>query len=205
MRAAARPPAALLSASAIGYYGERGDERLDEAAAPGDDFLASTCVAWEAEARRAEDLGVRVVRLRTGIVLDEGGGALERMLPPARFGLGGRLGPGRQWWSWIARDDAIGAMIHALDGSFEGAVNLTAPHPVRQADFARTLGRVLSRPALLPAPAFALRLALGGFATELLSSKRVVPRRLLESGFEFGQPRLEGALRSILGRSAAPG
>lgn len=193
------PPRTLVSASAVGYYGDRGDQELREDAAPGDDFLADVAKAWEKEALAAEALGVRVVRLRIGIVLAKGGGALGEMLTPARLGLGGPLGSGLQWWSWIDRGDLISLIDFALTrDSLAGAVNATAPEPERQKDFAKILGRVLGRPAFLPAPEFALRLILGGFADELLSSKLVLPAAAEEAGFVFRRPQLDAALRGVL-------
>ncbi len=192
-RASPRPQA-LVCASAIGYYGDRGDEPLVEESLPGRGFLAGVCRAWETEAARAEELGTRVVRLRTGIVLDPAGGALRSMRPLFRAGLGGPLGSGRQWWAWIAMDDLIGLYAQALDRDWTGPVNAVSPDPVRQRGFARCLGRALGRPALLPAPAFALRVVLGGFASELLSSRRVEPRAALRHGFAFRAPRLGDAL-----------
>ncbi len=192
-------PSVLVSAGAIGFYGDRGDEELTESSAPGEGFLSETSVAWEREATAAERLGVRVVRLRIGIVLARGGGALGAMLTPARLGLGGPLGDGRQWWSWIAREDLIGIVRLALDDdTMSGAVNVTAPAAVRQADFAKTLGRVLHRPAFMPAPGWALRTMLGGFSEELLSSKRVLPAAAEACGYQFQQPHLEAALAHLL-------
>lgn len=194
-----RRPRALVSASAIGFYGDRGEEELTESSGPGDDFLAKVCLGWEREARAAGAHRVRVVVLRIGLVLGREGGALEAMLPLFNLGLGGRLGRGAQWWSWIHIDDLVRVIRHAIDdSSMEGPVNAVAPAPVRQAELARTLGRVMHRPAFLPAPAFAVRLALGGFAAELLASRRVLPKRLLESDFELEHPELEGALRDAL-------
>ncbi len=194
-------PKVLLSASAIGFYGDRGDEQLTEDSPPGDDFLAETSQAWEKEAAKVEWVGVRSVRLRIGIVLADGGGALDAMLTPFKLGVGGPLGSGRQWWSWVHREDLIGLMLHLLDHpDFSGVVNGTAPSPLRQKDFARVLGRVLRRPAFLPAPAFALKALLGGFASELLSSKRVLPKAAQQLGYAFRYPELEPALRNILGR-----
>ena len=191
-------PRTLISASAVGYYGDRGDEELTEDSAPGEGFLTETCLAWEQAASEAEDLGIRVVRLRIGIVLAAGGGALGAMHLPFRLGLGGPLGDGRQWNSWITRADLIRLILLSLENeSVAGALNGTAPEPQRQRDFAKTLGRVLHRPAFLPVPAFALRLILGGFSTELLSSERVLPRAAESYGFEFRQPSLEPALREI--------
>ncbi|MDQ7006373.1 MAG: TIGR01777 family oxidoreductase [Acidobacteriota bacterium] len=191
----------LVSASAIGFYGERGDAILDEGEGPTDDFLSRVCRQWEQEARQAEAAGWRVVRLRIGIVLERGGGALGAMERPFRLGMGGRLGRGRQWWSWIHREDLVEMILWALGGQVGGAVNATAPGPVRQGEFARELGRALHRPAWLPAPAFALRILTGGFAWELLSSKRVLPRRALEAGFRFRHPELPAALGAIYGEA----
>ena len=199
LRAVDPKPRILVSSSAIGFYGDRGDETLTEDSAPGNDFLAALGREWEAEARQAEEQGIRVSRLRTGIVLAAGGGALGAMLLPFRLGAGGPLGSGRQWWSWIHRDDLIGLIIHLLENEYQGAVNGVAPSPVRQKQFARVLGRVLSRPAFLPAPALALKVVLGGFATELLSSKRVLPAAAEQLGYAFRRPELENALRGILG------
>ena len=198
---AAEHPATLVSSSAIGYYGERGDTALTEDDPPGDDFLAKVSRAWENEAEHAEKHGVRVVIVRTGIVLAPGGGALEAMLPPFKMGAGGPMGSGAQWWSWIHRDDLVGIMQRAIeDEGMRGAVNGTAPTPMRQKEFAKVLGRVLRRPAFMPTPAFALKLLLGGFATELLSSKRVLPEAAQKHGFEFRYPELEGAIRQALGK-----
>lgn len=194
-------PKVLVSASAIGYYGDRGEELLDEEAPPGAGFLSEVCQAWEGEAARAEELGLRVVRLRSGIVLGAGGGALATMLPPFKLGLGGPLGSGHQWWSWVHLDDVIGVIVETLeDETLEGPLNLTAPRPLRQEEFARALGRVLGRPALLPAPAWALKLALGEFAGELLASQRVLPRQIQAQGYHFRFGELEPALRQALGR-----
>jgi uncharacterized protein (TIGR01777 family) len=193
-------PSVLVSGSAIGWYGARGDEELGEEAQPGDDFAARLCRDWEAEAERAQALGVRVCRIRTGVVLDADGGALAKMLPPFRLGLGGRLGDGRQWMSWIARSDIVG-LIRWLTktGSTQGVYNATAPGPVTNADFARVLGAALHRPALLPAPAFALRLMLGEMADLLLTGQRVLPQRAQAQGFRFRYSELSGALSAIVG------
>ena len=193
-------PKVLVSASAIGYYGDRGDEELSEESAPGNDFLAAVSQEWESEAVAAERLGVRVVLARVSVVLGPGGGALGAMLLPFKLGAGGPLGSGRQWWSWIHRDDLAEMMIQLLKSDFSGAVNGAAPNPLRQKEFARILGKVLRRPAFMPAPAFALKIALGGFAAELLSSKRVLPKAAQRFGFSFRYPQLEGALRELLGR-----
>jgi len=192
-------PKTLISASAIGYYGERGDDELPEEEQSGDDFLAKVCAAWENAARAAEKLGVRTIRVRIGIVLGEGGGALDAMLLPFKLGAGGPLGSGQQWWSWIHRADLVDLLCHALENpQISGAINGTAPHPVRQKDFATTMGKVLRRPAFLPGPAFAIRLAVGEFSCELLSSKKVLPKAALAAGFEFTYPELQPALENIL-------
>lgn len=198
----AKPPAVLVCASAIGYYGNRGDEVLGEESRPGVGFLADVGREWEAASAAAIVRGIRVVTLRIGIVLSPAGGALAKMLTPFRLGLGGVIGGGAQWMSWIALDDVIGALRHALGtDALRGPVNAVAPAPVTNAEFTRTLGRVLRRPTLVPMPAFAARLALGEMADELLlSSQRVLPTRLLASGFAFGYPTLESALRHELGR-----
>jgi uncharacterized protein (TIGR01777 family) len=192
-------PKVLISASAIGYYGDRGEETLTEDAAPGSDFLAQVCRDWENEALKAESLGMRVVRLRIGLVLGRGGGTLQALLPLFRVGLGGPLGSGRQWWSWIHRDDLCRLIVQILaNESISGPVNATAPQPVRQKEFAQVLGRVLRRPAFLPTPAFALKIALGEFADGILASQRALPRRAQEMGYRFQFEELEGALREIL-------
>ena len=198
--ALSRPPAVFVSASACDYYGDRGEETLDEDSGPGAGFLAGVCRAWEAATQAAEAAGVRVAHIRTGIVLSPDGGALGRLLLPFKLGVGGRIGSGKQWWSWISIHDEVDAILHVIGSpELSGAVNLTAPNPVRNKEFAATLARVLSRPALLPVPRFALRVALGEFADEaLLGSKRIVPRRLEESGFQFGRPELEPALRELV-------
>lgn len=196
---ASERPATLVCASAVGVYGSRGDEELDEDSPPGDGFLADVCRDWEAAARGAEACGVRVVSLRIGIVLSRHGGALPMMALPFRFGLGGRLGDGRQWFPWVHLEDVVGLIERALDEpSWHGAVNASAPQPVRNAELTRTLARVLSRPALLPVPAFAVKLALGELAGELLGSRRVLPRRALEAGYAFAHSALEPALRAEL-------
>lgn len=196
------PPATLLVASAVGFYGNRGDELLDETSQAGSGFLAELCRQWEAAAQPALDAGIRVVHLRFGVVLSPGPGALARMLPLFRLGLGGPLGSGRQWMSWIGIEDAIRAVLFALGTpSLAGPVNLTAPSPVTNAEFAHALARQLRRPAVLPVPAFALRLALGRMADEaLLASTRAVPSRLLVAGFHFAHPTVDKALAAALGR-----
>lgn len=198
-----RPPPVLVCASAIGVYGDRGDRRLDETASPGDGFLSEVVQAWEDAAEDARAAGIRVVHLRLGIVLWPGGGALERLLVPLRLGIGGRLGSGRQVWSWITLDDVVGAILHVIGtGSISGPVNVASPNPVRNAEFIDVAARVLNRPAVLPAPAVALRAALGREAAEelLLSSAHVVPAVLERTGYEFSDPVLEPALRHQLGR-----
>ena len=200
LEAMGRPPV-LVSSSAIGFYGKRGNSELTEEEGPGRDFLAKVCHAWEAEAQKAGGLGMRVVILRTGIVLAPGGGALQSMLPAAKMGLGGPLGSGEQWWSWIHRDDLVNMIRTAIENSdLDGSYNATAPQPLRQKEFAKVLGKVLGRPSFMPMPALVLEIILGGFASELLSSKRVVPRRFEQAGFEFTYPELEGALREALGK-----
>jgi uncharacterized protein (TIGR01777 family) len=200
-------PRVLVSASAIGIYGNRGDEVLTENSPPNEavpDFLMEVAEAWEAAADPARAAGIRVVHPRFGLVLTPAGGALGKMLLPFRLGLGGRLGSGDQWISWISIDDVVGAILHVLLAeSFSGPVNLVAPEPVRNRDFTTILARVLSRPALLPVPAAALRLAMGEMATAtLLSSIRVVPKRLLASGYRFQHLDLETALEAMLGSAA---
>ncbi len=193
------PPGVLLSGSAVGYYGDRGDQVLTESSPPGRGFGAELCVAWEEAALEAERLGVRVCLLRTGPVLGAGGGMLARMLPAFRLGLGGPLGSGRQWLAWIHLQDHLAAIRYLVEHeTLEGPFNLVAPEPVTNRELARTLGRVLGRPARLPAPAFALRWLLGEQAEILLASQRAVPQRLLEAGFTFAYPHLEAALRQLL-------
>jgi hypothetical protein len=201
-----QPPAVLVSASAVGIYGNRGSEPLGEASLTGDpsDFLVSVALEWEAAAEPARVAGVRVVHPRFGVILSPEGGALKKMLPPFRLGLGGRMGPGTQWMSWISIDDAVGVILHALStDTLRGAVNATAPAPLTNRDFTRTLGRVLGRPTPFAIPAAALRLALGEMAdSTLLTSARVLPSRLLESGYRFRHPDLESALRHVLGKES---
>jgi uncharacterized protein (TIGR01777 family) len=192
-------PSVLVSASAMGVYGDRGEEELTEDAGPGADFLATVAVEWESEAARAMDYGLRVVSLRSGLVLHPDGGPLEAMLLPFRLGLGGPMGGGRQWWSWIHRADLVRLIEEAMQRHWYGALNATTPNPVRQRDFARALGRAVGRPAFAPAPAFALRLVLGEFADELLNSRRVLPARTAELGFDWKFARLEDALADLLG------
>jgi uncharacterized protein len=197
-------PSVLLNASAVGYYGDRGGEVLTEASGPGTGFLAEVVQAWEGATRPAAAAGIRTACFRTGIVLAAEGGALAKQLPLFRFGLGGRMGPGTQWLSWIALEDEVGAIVHLLTADVEGPVNLAAPEPVTNATFTEVLGRVLRRPTFLAVPAFGPRLLLGReLADELLfSSARMVPEKLRASGYEFALPELESALRSVLDRPA---
>jgi uncharacterized protein len=201
LEALPRRPAVLVSGSAIGYYGPHGAEELDEDAAPGEDFAAELCRAWEAEALRAEALGLRVCRLRIGIVLGPGGGALASMLRPFRLGLGGPMGDGRQWMSWVHRADLIALIRWLAESGRSGAWNGTAPQPVDNAEFSRALGRALRRPARMTTPAFALRAMFGEMADLLLTGQRVLPRRALAEGFEFRFPQLEAALAEVLSRA----
>ncbi|HLM57882.1 MAG TPA: TIGR01777 family oxidoreductase [Pyrinomonadaceae bacterium] len=195
-------PRVLVSASATGFYGDRGDEILREESASGEDFLAGVCREWEKGTLVASQAGIRVVHMRIGIVLAGEGGALEKMLTPFKMGVGGRLGTGRQYMSWIALEDLVGAIEHALaDEKVHGPVNAVAPRPVTNEEFTKTLGGVLGRPTIFPVPAFALRLAVGEMAEVLLGGQRVEPARLKESGYQFKQPELEGALRAALGKS----
>jgi len=195
----AGPPAVLLSASAVGYYGFRDDEELDEKGAPGDDFLAQVTRRWEETALQAAENGHRVILARFGLVLGETGGTLGQMVPLYKFGLGGPLGDGRQWFSWIHIDDLAAAVLFLVGrGDISGPVNVCAPNPVRNRDLAKALGRTLRRPSFLRAPAFAIRLLLGEFGTVVLKGQRVVPRRLLEAGFGFRFPSLEVALADLL-------
>ncbi len=199
MRTLPAPPRALVSGSAVGYYGARGDETLSESSPPGQEYQSDLCRLWEDEALRAEALGVRVCRIRIGIVLGPRGGALAAMLPAFRLGLGGPFGNGRQWISWIHRADLIALILRLLqDQNAAGAYNATAPQPVSNREFARTLGRVLRRPALLPMPGFMVRLLVGEMAHLLLTGQKALPQRLLEQGFRFSFPDLEGALREAL-------
>ena len=199
MRSASRRPGVFVSASAVGYYGGRGDEEVTESTPPGRDFLAEVCKAWEGEAAHAEQLGVRTVLLRTGVVLDGNDGALKKMVPPFKAFVGGPIGSGRQWVPWIHIGDEVGLILWALDGTVRGPVDATAPKPARMQDFARALGRALGRPSLLPVPAFALRLAIGGMAEVLLEGQRALPRKALEGGYRFQFDDLERAFRDVLG------
>jgi uncharacterized protein (TIGR01777 family) len=201
LRAAERAPGTLVSSSAIGYYGARGEEPLDEEAPPGSDFLAEVCVEWERESVKASsELGMRVVLVRTGVVLDKNGGALEKMLPPFRLGVGGPVASGRQFISWVHRDDVVGMILAALeDERWSGPVNATAPEPLSNRDFSRALGRALKRPAFLPVPGVALQLLYGEMAEIVTEGARVVPAKPLVLGYEFLHPQLDEALSAALG------
>jgi uncharacterized protein (TIGR01777 family) len=194
------PPKTFICASAIGYYGNRGDEILNETSAPGSDFLSQVCVEWEKATALASEKGIRVVNARFGIILDKNGGALKKMLPPFRMGVGGRIGNGKQWMSWIALADVIGALNFALaTDTLRGPANFVAPNPVTNAEFTKTLGKVLSRPTLFPIPAFGIRLLFGEMGeTLLLGSQRVDPQQLKSTGYQFQFAQLEPALRDIL-------
>ena len=197
-----RAPQIFLSASAIGYYGSRADESLDEDSSNGEGFLAEVAREWEGATATARRAGARVVNLRFGVVLSRQGGALHKMLPPFRFGLGGRMGSGKQWFSWISIVDAIGAILFALDQErMSGPLNLVAPDPVTNGEFAKTLGRVLHRPAIFPLPTFIPRLVFGKEMTDetFSASQRVIPAKLAATGYNFRHPELEAALRALLG------
>jgi uncharacterized protein (TIGR01777 family) len=195
----AKPPNVLVSASAVGYYGSRGEEILTEQAKPGTDFLSGACVGWEREALEAEKLGVRLIRLRIGVVLGAGGGALAKMMTPFQLGVGGRIGGGKQWMSWIHVDDLCDLILFALrESTLRGVLNATSPHPVTNAEFTRALAHALHRPALLPIPAFALKALLGEMSQVLLASQRVIPEATLRSGFEFQYPDVAAALVKIV-------
>lgn len=189
-------PDVFISASAIGYYGETGDRSVSEADRGGTDFLSIVCREWEAVADLAPS--IRTIKLRTGLVLDPTGGALGRMIPLFKFGLGGKLGSGKQWWSWITLHDQIRAMIFLMNSKIEGAVNLTSPNPVTNQEFTAALAMALKRPAIFPAPAFALRAVLGGFSTEVLGSKKVIPKVLVDNKFEFDYPHVSSALTTLV-------
>ncbi|MGH9821158.1 MAG: TIGR01777 family oxidoreductase [Pyrinomonadaceae bacterium] len=191
-----RKPRVLIAASAIGFYGDRGDEEMTETSAAGDTFLAEVSKDWEAEARRAEDSGIRTVLLRTGIVLSKDGGALGTMLTPFKFGVGGVIGSGKQWMSWISLDDHIRVIEHALENeNVRGAINSVGPNPVTNEEFTKTLGEVLYRPTILPLPSFAVNMVFGEMGDALLlASTRVLPKRLEDAGFEFEYPKLKAAI-----------
>lgn len=193
-------PEVLVCASAIGFYGEGGDEEFTEDSPPGNDFLAEVCQEWELAAQKAEDLGIRVVRVRLGHVLGKNGGLLKTMLPPFQMGLGGRLGSGTQWMSWIHIDDVAEIILYAIENqNVNGALNATAPTPITNIEFTKTLGRVIRRPTLFPVPTFALKLRFGEFTDFVLMSQRVVPEKTVSMGYEFRYADLESALRASLG------
>lgn len=199
----AKPPKVLLSGSAVGFYGDRGDEVLTESSRPGGGFLADVCVAWEAAAAPAKEAGIRVSHLRTGIVLAGSGGALTKMLTPFKLGVGGKLGSGSQWMSWVAIEDEVGAIVHLLgDDAPAGPVNLTAPNPVTNGEFTKALGKALGRPTVLPVPKFGLKTLLGPEMAEelLLASQRALPTRLLDSGYTFKHPDLTETLQAALSK-----
>lgn len=189
-------PKVFISASAMGWYGETGNRAVTEKDRAGDDFLAAVCHEWENAADLAGD--VRTVKLRMGLILDPTGGALGKMLPPFRFGIGGRLGSGKQWWSWITLHDVIRAIIFALENPISGPINLTAPNPVTNQEFTSALARALHRPALFPVPSLALKLAFGGFSSEMLGSKKIVPEVLTNAGFTFNYPHIGAALSALV-------
>ena len=189
-------PQVFISASAIGWYGESGNRAVIESDRVGDDFLAAVCHEWESAADLAGD--VRTVKLRTGLVLDPTGGALGKMLPLFRFGLGGKLSNGKQWWSWITLHDQIRAIAFLLENKVSGPVNLTSPNPVTNSEFTAGLARAMHRPALFPVPAFALKIVLGGFSAEVLGSKKVMPQVLTEAGFTFDYPHISSALEKLV-------
>lgn len=191
------PPKVLLSASAIGYYGPHGDEYVTEETPPGNDFLSGVCKAWESEALMVEDAGTRVTLLRIGLVLDANGGLLQRMIMPFRLFVGGYIGSGRQWFSWIHIDDVIGVIRFLLEHDISGPVNLTAPNPVINRDFSKALGRALHRPSWFHVPSFAVRLALGEFGRVVLTGQRVIPEKLLRAGYGFKYPEIDEALKAL--------
>jgi uncharacterized protein (TIGR01777 family) len=202
MAALEHQPSVFISGSAVGWYGDRGDERLDELSSPGTDFLSDLCQKWEAATASAQDAGIRTVHVRTGIVLSARGGALKKQVPLFKLGLGGRFGNGHQWQSWISIEDEVGAIRHLLSSDIHGAVNLTAPNPVTNIEFTATLAKVLHRPAMLPVPLFGPKLLFGRELVEalLLSSQRVLPTALQRSGYEFQHETLDAALRDELKR-----
>ena len=189
-------PEVFISASAIGYYGETGNREVVEVDRGGDDFLSIVCREWELVANLAPS--VRTIKLRTGLVLDPTGGALGRMIPLFKFGIGGKLGSGKQWWSWITLHDQVRAMIFLMQSKIEGAVNITTPNPVTNKEFTAALAHALKRPAFFPAPAFALRAVLGGFSSEVLGSKKVIPKVLMDNGFNFEYPFVSNALTALV-------
>ena len=191
-------PAVLVCGSAVGYYGSRGEEVLTESSAPGKGFMADVCVAWEKEADLAESLGIRLVKLRTGMVLGANGGALAKMLPPFKAGMGGRLGHGDQWMSWVHLDDLVGIVQHALQNPVRGPLNGTSPNPVTNADFTKALSHALSRPAVVPIPAFTLKFMFGEMSEVMLASQRVLPKAAEAAGYAFRYPAVDAALANIL-------
>ena len=205
LAALSKPPSVLVSGSAVGYYGSRGDEVLTEDSPAGDDFVSDVCVQWEHAAQPAVDAGIRVVPIRTGIVLGRQGGVLARLLVPFKLGVGGRTGSGKQWMSWISLDDEVSAILHAVgNDALHGPANLTAPNPVTNAELTKTLAKVLHRPAFLPTPTLPLKALYGSELVQhlLLEGQRVLPKQLEASGFGFAHPTLEVALHSILDRPA---
>jgi uncharacterized protein (TIGR01777 family) len=200
MAAAGRRPGVLVSSSAIGFYGATGENAVHETSPPGRGFLADTCVEWERRALEARELGMRVVLLRTGVVLGLGGGALQEMLMPFRLGVGGRLGSGRQWMSWIHLEDMVDLILFAVENPVEGPLNATSPNPVRNEEFTRTLGSALGRPTVIPIPSLALKLRFGTEAAgHMMESSRVLPVETQRSGFEFRYPEIDSALKALLG------
>ena len=196
-------PKVLVCASAVGYYGDRGDETLDEKSAPGSDFLAQVCVDWEREAMRAESFGMRVARVRIGVVLGRGGGALAKMLTPFRLGLGGRLAGGGQWMPWVHLDDVVGILLHAsTNESVAGPINATAPTPVTNAEFTQALARALHRPAIFPMPGFVLKLIMGEFGEIVLASQKVIPAAAQRTGYSFQHPQIGPALAAIVAEAS---
>lgn len=191
-------PTVLVCASAIGYYGNRGDEVLTESSSPGSGFLVDACKAWEAEADRASSLGLRVVKLRIGFVLGKDGGALATMVPAFKLGIGGKLGDGKQWMPWVHVDDVVNLFVHAAENEVRGVWNATSPNPVTNADFTHRLGHVLHRPTFLPIPEFALKIAFGEFARHMLDSARVIPDAAIRAGFQFQFPEIGPALSNLL-------
>lgn len=196
------PPKVLVTASAIGFYGDRGEEELTEESKKGNGFLADLCKDWEETARKAEDIGIRTVNLRIGVVLSPEGGMLQKILPPFQMGAGGRIGSGEQYMSWISIDDLVKVIHHVVeDDSAKGPVNAVAPEPVTNSAFTEALGKVLSRPTIFPVPEFGAKLAFGEMAEELmLASSKVIPEKLISKGYQFSQPKIEGALRHVLGK-----
>jgi hypothetical protein len=205
LAALAKPPSVLVSGSAVGYYGNRGDEVLTEDSPPGGDFVSDVCVQWERAAQPAVDAGIRVVNIRTGIVLGAHGGALKQLLLPFKLGIGGRTGSGKQWMSWISLDDEVAAILHAIaTDELRGPANLTAPNPATNGEFTKTLAKVLHRPSLLPTPTLPVKALYGGELVQslLLDGQRVLPKQLEGTGFSFAHPTLEVALRAVLDRPA---